>query len=335
MKEFNLNRLSIDKPTLMGVATILILCCHAPHWCNELPDVISKPLMMGYVGVDIFLFLSGIGMFYSWTTVHHSNSNKRLLKWYFRRYKRLFIPYLVISIPIYTLLCYLDGSCWYTILENVSTLSYWKHHLGAWFVAMLLPLYILTPLLISCLSGKYRWIFFPILVLLCYLTAIIQNDIPTNKDDIISNISFIIKRLPSFFLGISIASYVKDGRKISLSSLYIIIVLSIFATVVFYKFKLPFEMFLAVTIVIGVCLLLTIDKPIVHLFNKVNTSLGRISLESYLFNIFLPLLLVRIDWDEIYPGLNKGNYCLYILTICFGISLSYLVSRIYTTKRSK
>lgn len=174
MVEFNLNRLSIDKPTLMGVATVLILCCHAPHWCNELPDVISKSLMMGYVGVDIFLLISGIGMFYSWTANYNPNSNYKLLKWYLRRYKRLLIPYLIISIPIYATLCYLDGNSWIYLFENVSTISYWKYHLGAWYVAMLLPLYIFTPLLIKYLSGRYRWTFFSILIVLCYLVALTQ-----------------------------------------------------------------------------------------------------------------------------------------------------------------
>lgn len=304
MVEFNLNRLSIDKPTLMGVATVLILCCHAPHWCNELPDVISKSLMMGYVGVDIFLLISGIGMFYSWTANYNPNSNYKLLKWYLRRYKRLLIPYLIISIPIYATLCYLDGNSWIYLFENVSTISYWKYHLGAWYVAMLLPLYIFTPLLIKYLSGRYRWTFFSILIVLCYLVALTQIDNTTTKYDFCKNISFIIRRLPSFFLGISIASYVKEDRRISIYEILIITVLSLIATLLFYKLQLPFEMYLAVIIVISICLLLQVDNPVVKLFNKVNTSLGTISLESYLFNIFyhsysLELIMTRYTQDLI------------------------------------
>lgn len=119
--------------------------------------------------------------------------------------------------PIYATLCYLDGEIWYSVLETVSTIFYWTHHLGAWYVAMFLPLYLLTLILVTCLSSNYRWYTFSILVISCYIVAIIQFDNPGNKDDIVSNLSFIIRRLPSFFLGISIGSYVKEGRRLSVN----------------------------------------------------------------------------------------------------------------------
>ncbi len=78
MGAFNLKRLSIDKPILMGVATAYIICCHAQYWCNELPIFITKTLMMGYIGVDIFLLISGIGMFYSWSSTYAHSSKKSL-----------------------------------------------------------------------------------------------------------------------------------------------------------------------------------------------------------------------------------------------------------------
>ena len=60
-----LNNLSLWRTQLMGVAALMILVCHAaashvlmPHWLGKLMD-------LGNYGVDIFLMLSGLGLYYS------------------------------------------------------------------------------------------------------------------------------------------------------------------------------------------------------------------------------------------------------------------------------
>lgn len=195
---------------------------------------------------------------------------------------------------------------------------------------MLIPLYLLTPLLFWCLTGKYRWVWFSFLVILCYILAIIHLNYPSNKNDIMSNLSFIIFRLPSFFLGICMGSYVKSCKEISLRLFMLIILFSMFFSYSLYKLQMPFEMFLSISIVLGVCMFFNLAHfKGMAVIRKINMLMGEISLESYLFNIFLPLLLIRIDYNIIYPGLNRGNYCMYLLTIVLGILLSYLVRFLY------
>ena len=71
MRYFNLGELSSYRACLMGVATIMILCCHASVWCTGLPSIIRSFLVLGNLGVDIFLFLSGYGLYLS---LEHSNN---------------------------------------------------------------------------------------------------------------------------------------------------------------------------------------------------------------------------------------------------------------------
>ena len=49
----------------MGIATIMIIVCHIVGNEVLLPQCISKVLTLGNYGIDIFLFLSGLGLFYS------------------------------------------------------------------------------------------------------------------------------------------------------------------------------------------------------------------------------------------------------------------------------
>lgn len=50
---------------LMGIAAILILVCHAPGNNVLMPQFLLRLCEQGQYGVDIFLFLSGVGLSYS------------------------------------------------------------------------------------------------------------------------------------------------------------------------------------------------------------------------------------------------------------------------------
>ncbi len=57
------------------------------------------------------------------------------------------VPYLVLAVPFYfasDILVANQGD-WGLFVLDVSTLSYWLLHWGAWYVAMLVPLYLFGP----------------------------------------------------------------------------------------------------------------------------------------------------------------------------------------------
>ena len=87
------------------------------------------------LGVDIFLLVSGLGLWYSLTSLNGNNVQQGVRCWYLRRYKRILIPYLIIIGFHYTL-SVLHGMPISQALFELSTLSYWVNHQGAWFIAM-------------------------------------------------------------------------------------------------------------------------------------------------------------------------------------------------------
>ena len=63
--KFELEKLSQKRTQLMGLATLMIIICHASASHVLMPRWMSKLMDLGNYGVDIFLFLSGVGLFYS------------------------------------------------------------------------------------------------------------------------------------------------------------------------------------------------------------------------------------------------------------------------------
>lgn len=87
--------------------------------------------------------------------------------WYYKRYKRILIPYLVI-IGLITVLEILRGEPVVTSILNMSTINYWLNHRGAWFIAMLIPLYAITPLhYLVCNRVKSATIYNMVVILFC------------------------------------------------------------------------------------------------------------------------------------------------------------------------
>ena len=64
--------------------------------------------------------------------------------WYIRRYKRILVPYFIIA-GIGNILAVMGGRTIAEAVLNISTISYWLEHKGAWYIAMLIPLYAITP----------------------------------------------------------------------------------------------------------------------------------------------------------------------------------------------
>lgn len=135
--------LSRFRTQIMGAATIGVILCHAVLWDDELPFVFAKVLSLGNFGVDIFLLVSGMGIFYSLNKSGSSN----LQNWYMRRFVRILIPYVVIMGPYWIWYCTYN-KCFNRFFYYFSMMSFWKEHIGAWYLAGLIPLYLLSPIVI-------------------------------------------------------------------------------------------------------------------------------------------------------------------------------------------
>lgn len=232
---------------------------------------------IGFVGVDICLFYSGMGLVASY-------QKYSLKEFYIRRCKRI--------IPLYLLLCiiktYYDEGCFevFDFLGKVSTLNYILNSSSvAWFLSAILILYILFPLIYKSITWGGEFLIMLVFAILFTILLI---------DHIWGGISWAqesgLARIPIFMFGVFFAINEDNARR--LFNKYII---SLFTFIITYFFV---NKYLAVSFLVPLII------TIVYFYlrnNKILRWIGNNSIEIYCANVvmywFLPDGLVeKIVW---------------------------------------
>ena len=300
---------------IMGFAAIMIILCHIRGINYSNFPFLEKLLWFGNYGVELFLFVSGIGMYHSL-----SKENISLIQWYNRRYVRITIPFLLIAISIYPLRIVLNiPASLSDFLLYITTLEFWFHHKGAWYVAMLFPLYFLTPYIVKFANtSKAKVITVSVLIILLLGFSYIPLG-----NDIVRNIQFVTLRVPIFILGIIIAPYVKNGYRINTFSMCFIVLVGLLLWH-FCSFSLGGGLAI-------ICLLGTIIAFICKckFINKILLFMGKMSLESYLTNIYLGHIIMTSDAITLSGGVKS------LIVIVIGILTAYIFHKLSNKKISK
>lgn len=121
--------------------------------------------------------------------------------------------------------------------------------------------------------------------------------------------------------------YVKTGAQIPVPKLIIIMTLLILITI-FIEYLIPnftVSTFLAVPLLFMFTLLL---ETILTSFTDFFNFWGKISLESYIFNVALPVFFINRPMVIGYFDLSYGNIIPYMLVIIIGTALAIFVNRI-------
>lgn len=297
----------------MGIAAMLIIICHAYANGVEMSVPIRKILCMGGNGVDMFLFLSGMGLTCS---LENEKWKDNLLEWYKRRFSRILIPYLLFAIPFYAIIVLLNHQNVVDYFLKISTLSYWLNGWGLWYVALLIPLYLLTPIIVRLVTGSNSVIWLAGLIIFAVLFAIV----PVPEKSALRNVQFCIERLPSFYLGIYMWRAIRKAKKISLwGVLGIPIIVYVVLYVLNHTLYTHFSLFWLTSLP-----LLTIGSLLLKnggYLRCISNFMGEISLESYCTNVIVPSLFIRIFHLQMSPAW-------YILIVVVCILLSVVINRI-------
>ena len=213
-RNYTFDVLSKYRPHLMGVAAVGIILCHAAGNGVRLPYVIGYIFGFGNLGVDLFLLLSGFGLYNS---LKNSLQTSGTGGWWSKRFLRLLVPYLILSVPYWVYICKLEGRGIEYFLYYVSTIVFWFEHRGAWFVALIIPLYLLAPLIYRICIGKNGIVkLFLLIIAICIISEISSDSYTWG------NIVFALERTPFFFLGFVSAKLAEEGVKIKYRNVVII-----------------------------------------------------------------------------------------------------------------
>lgn len=318
LKKFNLNLISKFRSELMGLSALGIIACHASPNGVYLPSPLYQIAAFGQLGVIVFFLLSGLGMSYSLDK--HKGS---MWLWYAKRFKRLFIPYTMLALPFFVYRTYATGGSFIDFILSFSTMDYWIRPTNeVWFIAILIPFYIITPpLQCACVKNKSN-ILISLLLICIIITMVVLGQTFQYYQSALNQGLF-------YFVGFWLAKYVKkrksiNGYAILLASLFVCCVF----TVVPQLRNIPRLWMLLPPFIIFSCICF-------EMMRKYNCCLvkggcifmGKISLESYLTNIFFGsffdsknYLFVGLFHDE-----KISHYAQYLCVIKFGVGLASLV----------
>ena len=291
MESVNLYLFSKYRPHVMGMAIIMIMLYHVKM------DEDSFPLLASFkanldLGVDMFLLVSGIGLWYSFT------KNPSVLVFYSRRLLRIMPAWLIVA-SVYYIYMYeargLYSSNVWELLGNISfNLCFWRDCIGMyWFIPAIMVMYFLAPWYMKLMneygSRKVFYIIVPILLLFNFLFPILLSHV------CLGGLVVFAYRLPIFFIGLHIGQLVKSKtilKRKSVSWALVILVVSLAVNIIvdYYQLNAGYlHVFLYIPMSLSSILCL------VFLFEKLNESrccyflpvlsfLGGISLELYLLH---------------------------------------------------
>ncbi len=294
---------------LMGIAAIMIIFGHTIFWKNVNYGFLTPFITVGYCGVDVFLFLSGFGLYFS---LNNNNSTKQF---YFKRFKRIIPTFLCIMI-LASIQCH---KIW-TIEWFLNPITWFYNY---WYIPFIFVLYLFFPLFYSLFNNNKEIVTILGVVILSVilLVIMISQGMTVNASPQMCSVA----RIPIFFMGASFAS-----KKFTfLENNFYNAVLFILGTSILIlcykwdnlqgtKFTTYYFFILIIPGMIKVLgLLLGVMPSIVRSFFY---FLGKISLELYLVHVtVMPFFMKRC----IIAGMN----IFFVVTISFILSVfsSYIL----------
>ena len=274
-------KISRFRTELMGFAIIWVILFHSEI---SIP-ILGNLYRIGYGGVDIFFFLSGLGLFFSFS------KNQDVTLFYRKRFTRIFPTYIIIV--LFSML-FLGPFRLTQFLVNVSTIGYWiNKSYFEWYIPSLVLFYVTFPLLFKLINRSIG-LFFSVILFVTVSLMVMKLQFHLNEKLIL-----FITRIPIFSIGILWGKWTVEKKQFSKLSTRLIIILSLLGligTVLSNKYVprpilLNYGLFWYPFIVItpGLCALIsyTLDKLKLPFINKALAFFGTISLELYLLHVKL------------------------------------------------
>lgn len=314
----------------MGIAILWIMMYHMPYLNSLVGPLMGSAILIGFCGVDIFLFLSAFGIYYSLKKKHN-------LKFFFKkRMLRILPSYWLVLI----ILGMLHGLTVGNIIKEITMLGMFFPFLGwpmfDWYIPAQIFFYFISPLMVVYISKNNEKKLFVLMLIGAFLINILVS-LLLLRYELECSILFLIARIPVFVLGAIYAKYSFENKKLSIKEEvlnYVIMSISLLTlyfaktqcrdeTIIVYGLNhFPFLFALPGFIMMLIRLLSCMNNLILNYIGKV----GQYSLELYLihWNLYafrhtLPSLL----------GLSEIIY----LIICFVVTfpLAFLL-KIFISK---
>ncbi len=337
MKQIEL--LSRYRAPLMGIAILMITVFHMPLILPKYIDLAKKSLECG---TDIFLLLSGFGLYYS------LDNNSDTLSFYKRRAKRI-APSYYIFIPVWFILKSIGSGLSAPLLAKafIGNISLVGYALGEnlqfnWYVQSIFWFYLITPALYALISNCETKERNKRLLFLFIFLVILNISLAGNEHTVIS-----ASRLFVFVLGVVLADIRKRKQSFKAALPAAVALMAVGAAMLFV-FELFFHNYLRnyglewypfFFIVPGLCFILCYALNFLAKSDLGKKVLGVLSLlgdssfEIYLIHLFLYRFLN--DFFAEFPHYNLLCAAFGAVSVCIGILYKKFINKFIFKKTLK
>ena len=299
---------------LMAIGILSVVALHIFENLSSIkPSIVYKIYFgsVGSVGVDLFLFLSGFGVYYSLSRQPYS------LAFYKKRLKRVLLPYLIIGFLYWVIKDFLVSHTNVgRFLYDWSLISFWTEGLRTfWYITIIIILYFISPFVFQ-LNMRAFVLLNCIVIAACVVVYFID---PTY----FTKIEIAILRINVFLFGLWGGKLAKQGKRVSNKLLAILILsipIKILAGLKEFSFARLFNAYYAVFLILFYVFL---RKKILkqEKFFKAISLIGNYTLELYLTHVSLRSLIMPMNL-----GINALYKCL--VWVVLSVPMTYIFSLI-------
>ena len=200
------------RAVLMGIAIIVVMFCHldVAQKNHDIPvTTLASLLQTGSVGVDIFLFLSGFGLYYSCT--------KKPLSYFAfekKRFLRVLPWYFCIAGPTYLInALFIERLGFGKFVKDLFFISWVKDGMTRyWYILAILLYYLFFPLIYRFVKNTKHVFLWIVVVSALWIFA---AETLCYKIEQINSFSMALSRLPIFLLGTYCGKQALEERSFS------------------------------------------------------------------------------------------------------------------------
>lgn len=334
----SLSNISRYRGELMGFAIIIVMLFHV---YSPRSGAFFGLRRMGNLGVDIFFFLSGVGLWYSWMR------SQDWRRFYRNRALRIYPAWLLVagafyvshfnpSAPSYALpfggtgVAFLDSGI-DLVGDVLFNWDFWLHdELTFWYVPATMMLYVFAPPYMELVRRHpvFRWL----VVLPLMWCIIVQYVTPVHVA--VGHIEIFWSRVPIFFLGINCAELVRRECVVDRQAWWMVgifFAVSLGACVWLEqmrhgRFPLYVERMLYIPLAITTVLIMS---EVFHRLRNVKCRLSPNAVLSWVGGISLEMYLIHVEF--ILKPLQRhglGYWPTFLITLALTLPLAWIVSRI-------
>ena len=323
-KALQLNDLSIYKSEIYGISILWIMLFHAHPMFSvhyDLGKVFLKPLDtiigFGNMGVEIFLFCSGIFLYFSF--VRNSDAYQFMCK----RIARLFWPVIIISSLYWVYTCIVKNGSVLQFISKCTMLDFWiSGDQQIWFVSAIFLFYMIYPYIYGFLFKAKFFGEVARLIIMLAVVAVVTLSVCYIYPDYFSKIEIALTRLPVFIIGCFFGKLVYEKKTASKYFYLLCLLLTAVSFVLLYLnvfsgvWKRWFYMVggIPMTFLIVWVLNFINCKPI----NKFFAFFGSISLNLYVSHV----VVIRVY--KLLPFSDTRRVYIYLILLAVSVLVGWL-----------